>query len=157
MSGKNLALIVIAMAGLSSAIGQTTTSSTRTFNLPPIGLGSSETAEVNVANVAVNPNTGTAASCTGTIVFTNASGGTLGTATAFTLTAGQATSVRLPFANAAGIAPRTVIRAAIHLTIPTTTPRPACSLEFTLETFDSTSGATHWVITGGGEISGGRG
>jgi len=52
----------------------TTTTATRTITLPPAGLGSTETAEINIVNVATNSSSGTAASCSGTISFLNPAG-----------------------------------------------------------------------------------
>ena len=46
--------------------------SVRSFG--PIGLASSETAQINVVNTAAASSSGTAASCTGSVSFVNASG-----------------------------------------------------------------------------------
>jgi hypothetical protein len=138
-------------AAISSALAQTTN---RQFTFPPVGLGSSETAEINLINVAANLSNGTAASCVGNVTFTNAAGTTLGTATPFTLTAGQVTTVRLPFASAGVSGTRTVIRALINETVPTATPRPPCALEISFQTFDTATGATHALLTGVSRVTG---
>lgn len=154
---RSLVLTFIAAAGMFSAIGQTSAgTSTRTYAFPPVGLGSTETAEVDLANLASNSSTGTAASCTGTITFVNAAGATVKGPVNFTLTAGQSSSTTLAFSASGGTAPRTVIRAIVALTVPTTTPRPPCSLESTLETYDTTGGATHSLLIGSVQNYGGR-
>src|SRR5579859_5673833 len=66
---------------------------------PAVGLGSTETAEVILFNSASNPSSGPAASCVGTVTFTNASGTTIGTPGPFTATAGQIVTVRLAFGS----------------------------------------------------------
>jgi hypothetical protein len=148
MSIRSLVLVLAAIGATSCAFGQTTTT-TRDFNLPPVGFGATETAEVNVANLAVNASDGTAASCTGSISFLNLSGATIGSATAFTVTAGQISQAHLPFSGAGATGTRTAIRAVVTLTLPTATPRPPCALAVSLSTFDTSTGATHALATGG--------
>jgi len=155
MSIRRLVLTIAALGAISSAFAQSTTSSTRDFNLPPVGLGATETAEINVANFAANASDGTAASCAGSISFLNASGSTVGSATPFTLTAGQTSSVHLPFSGAGTSGTRTVIRGVVTLTLSTTTPRPPCALALSLATFDTSTGATHALVTGAGGGPGG--
>lgn len=153
MSIKNLALTLTALAAMAPALfaQTTTTATTRSFHFPPLSLGSNEVLEVNVANVATNSSNGTAASCSGTISFTNASGSAVGgTPAGFTLSSGQISAGRL---TGLGSTSRPQFRAAIQLNIPTTTPRPPCALEFTLEIYDATTGATHAVVTGFGELT----
>src|SRR5260370_40320163 len=99
MSIRSLVLMLAAIGAISSAFAQSTTN-TRDFNLPPVGLGATETAEINVVNFAANAPDGTAASCTGSISFLNASGATIGSATPFTVTSGQIFSAHLPFSGA---------------------------------------------------------
>jgi hypothetical protein len=147
MSIRRLVLTFAALGAICSAFGQSTT--TRDFNLPPVGLGATETAEVNVANFAANASDGTAASCTGSISFLNASGATIGSATSFTVTAGQIFSARLPFSGAGSSGTRTVIHGVVALTLATTSPRPPCALAVSLATFDTSSGATHALVTSG--------
>src|SRR5579859_6071398 len=108
--------VLFATAALAAAaMAQTTTTSstsTRQSTSAPIGLGSTETAQVNVVNTATASSSGTAASCTGSISFLNASGATIGTATPFTVTSGQIFSATLPFTKAGASGTRTEIRAA---------------------------------------------
>src|SRR5215472_15964449 len=101
MSIRSLVLIFAAIGTISTALAQSTsTTTTRNFNLPPLGLGATETAEINVVNFAANASDGTAASCTGSISFVNASGATIGSATPFTVTSGQIFAAHLPFSGA---------------------------------------------------------
>jgi hypothetical protein len=149
-------IFLIFSIGLSSAVAQTTTNNTREFVFPAIGFGSTETLEINVINVAANSNAGTAASCTGSVVFRNAAGATLGTATAFTLTTGQISSARLPFATASSTGGRAVVRPLVQVTVPTATPRPPCSLQLSLEIVDAATNATQVFVGSGGLSTAGR-
>ncbi len=127
---------------------------TRTSNLPPIGIAGTETAQVILTNTAANlvaaagatsTASGPVASCTGSVSFYNASGAIIGTATPFTLTSGQIEQVSLP--NAA--AGRTLIRAVVSLT--TTLPSGApCSLSYSLVIFDTMTGVTHAIVNDSG-------
>jgi hypothetical protein len=126
------------------ALSQTTSSNTvtETSNTPPVGLASSETAQINVVNTASASKNGTAASCTGTISFLNASGAVIGAATPFTVGAGVINSVSLPFAKTGVTGTRTEIRGVITLTVTPDSGVP-CSLQATFETYDSSTGVTH--------------
>src|SRR5271169_5351587 len=91
-------LLAATLAMSAFAQGSTTTSTTtQTFLFPPVGLGSTETAQVNVVNIASASSTGTAASCTGSISFANSAGTVIGKAATFTVGTGQIASVSLPF------------------------------------------------------------
>ena len=116
----------------------TTTTETVTLNTPPVGLASSETAQINLVNTASNE--WFAASCTGTVTFLNSSGTVIGSATPFTVASGIIQSVSLPFAKSGGTGTRTEIRATISQTI---TDQPLCNLQVTLETYDTSTGVTH--------------
>lgn len=148
--------IALTACFVSSIFAQTTTptSLTRTFNFPPVGLGSSETAQINVTNLAAASSGGTAASCTGSISFANATGAAIGTATPFTVGTGQISSVSLPFAKATSSGSRVEIRGVVQLTVSTTAQAP-CSLEFSMETFDTISGVTHLFLSNSGGIQAG--
>ena len=149
MSIQRLAMTVFAVVIVPCVVAQTSTTFTRTLTFPPVGLGSTETAEVNVVNVASNSSNGTAASCAGSISFLNASGTTIASATTqFTVTSGQIFSAHLPFANSGGTAPRTAIRGSAQLTSPTGNPHPPCDLQVSMATYDTSTGATHVVLTG---------
>lgn len=142
-------------------MAQTTTTSgtvTRETTTPPIGLGSSETAQINVVNTATASSGGTAASCTGSISFLNASGTAIGTATTFTVTSGQISSVTLPFTKAGASGTRTEVRGMVSLTVTTGSGAAPCALSTSLETYDSSTGATHVYLAnadGGGNYLGG--
>src|SRR5205807_5610801 len=149
MCRRTFLIIVTTTIGVSSAFAQTT-ATTREYDFPAIAFGSGETVEINVINVAANSAAGTAASCTGSVLFKNTAGTAVGSASPFTLTAGQISSARLPFASATSTGGRAAIRAAVQVTVPATTPRPPCSLQLALEIFDSSTNATHVIVNGGG-------
>lgn len=136
-----------------SAFGAST--STRGFDFAPVGLAPTETVQINVVNVASNSSSGTAASCSGTISFLDATGSTIGTATAFTVTSGQVFSASLPHSST-GASGRSVIRGLVELTVSSSSQAP-CALESSLETFDTTSGVTHLMLAGPGFGVGGPG
>ena len=158
MSIRRLVLMLASVGAISCAFAQTTIATgTRDSNLPPVGLGATETAEINVVNFAANASDGTAASCTGTISFLNESGAVIGSATPFTVTSGQISSVHLPFSSTGATGTRTAIHGVVTLTLSTATPRPPCALGVSLATFDTSTGATHALVTGGGGGGGGPG
>jgi hypothetical protein len=122
---------------------QTPDAATASRNLafPPVGLAFSETAQINVANTAANPANGTAASCTGTISFNTATGASAETPVKFTVTAGQISSATLTAAKLGVVnGQRAEFIGSVQLTL---TPKTPCTLSISLETFDSTTGATH--------------
>jgi hypothetical protein len=144
-----LTFVFTAIAAAPGLFAQTTTTTTRDVTIGPIGLGSTETIQVNVANLASNSTTGTAASCTGSITFNNTTGNAIGTSTSFTVTAGQIFSASLPFNKiSATSTARTEVIGVIAVTTSSATPRPPCSLHYSLETFDTTTGATHSYVSG---------
>jgi len=153
---KLISISFVAAGSILSLFAQTSTTGTRTITLPPAGLASTESAQINVVNVAANSSSGTAASCTGTISFLNSGGSTIGSATPFTLTSGQLLSASLPFLSAGLSGVRGEIRGQIALTITSGVP---CALSFSFETFDTSSGATHIYLAspGGGPGFGGPG
>ena len=75
-----LALGLLASAPTFAQTATVTTTATITQSLPPFGLGSTETARLDLTNLASASGSGTAASCTGTVSFVNATGATIGTA-----------------------------------------------------------------------------
>jgi hypothetical protein len=131
-----------------SAIAQTTTATiTRTLTFAPIGLASSETAQVNLVNLASNPTNGNAASCAGSVSFLNTSGSAIGSATPFTITSGQIASVKLPYSSTAASG-RTVVRAVVAQTFATGSSAAPCALATSLETYDTSTGVTHAYVVG---------
>ncbi len=146
-----LAFLVVLGSTL-SALGQVTlpvASRTTTYIFPPVGLGSTETLQVNVANLASNPAAGSPASCAASVEFIDASGVAIERASSLTATAGQTTSVKLT-STQAGTGVRGEVRVAITLTI---TSGVACSAVYSLETYDTSSGATHVYQTASGPVS----
>jgi hypothetical protein len=138
-------LLAVAALTAAAAAAQTTTSGTvtRQTTTPVFGLASTETAQINVVNVAKASSGGTAASCTGTISFLNASGTVIGSATPFTVTSGQIFSATLPFNSVGASGIRTEIRGEITVTETTGAMQAPCALTSSLETYDTSTGATH--------------
>lgn len=134
--------------------GQSTTSNSETSatNLPPVGLASTETAQVNVVNTAPASSTATPGTCSGSIAFYDVNGNMLGSATDFKIASGQIFSAKLPYASAESSGDsRIVIRAVITVMtvsaalgngISPVLPLP-CFLQSSLETYDTSSGVTH--------------
>ncbi len=153
MKIKSVSWMFIAMCVLATGVfGQpvvTTSGITRTYNFPPVGLASTETAQVNVVNEAAAPTTAgaTAPACTGTVTFANASGKTIGTPATFTTTGSQVFSTQLTFTQLAATGTRGEFVASVQLTSSSLIPaRALCSLMMSLETFDDTTGATHVYV-----------
>jgi hypothetical protein len=146
MSYRKL-LTIIGLAGWAavSVVAQPAAATPQTSNLPPFGLGSTETARINLTNVAPTASAGTPASCTGTVSFVNASGATIGSAAPFTIASNVTSSFSLPFASAGLTGIRGVIRGVVQVTRTSTSHAP-CSLLISLETFDTSSGATHLFL-----------
>ncbi len=149
--------------GVSGAFAQYSTTTTGSaapytpqINFPPVGLATTETAQINVANLAANSSSGTAASCTGTITFIDAAGATVGSASTFTVTAAQTYSASLPYTST-GSAGRTVIRGQVTWTAPTSSTSAPCNLQASFETYDTSSGVTHLLLGGAGGAQGGFG
>jgi hypothetical protein len=136
---KTGTIALLAVVAASGAWAQTTTSTTSlTRDLGLAGLAATETAQIFVVNTAPASSSGTAASCAGSLSFTNAAGTAIGTAVSFTLGTGQSSVATLPYAQA-GQSGRAVISA--HLTLTRTTgSNPPCSLRTLFETFDTTTG-----------------
>lgn len=138
--------MLFAALGTPILLAQATTTATRQSNTPPFGIGSTETARITLLNTAAASSAGTAASCTGTVSFLNASGTAVGAAANFTVASGQMQSVSLPSTQVTLTGNRAELRAHITLTVTSGTP---CSLNYSLETFDTSTGATHLYAIGG--------
>jgi hypothetical protein len=155
---RRIALTCMVTAIAAMAQTTTTTTTTRDTTIGPVGVGTTETVQINVANLAANASNGTAASCTGSITFNNTTGNPLGTSTSFTVTAGQIFSASLPFSKIGGTA-RTEVIGVIALTTTSTSEAP-CALHYSLETYDTATGATHVYLSNaaaGGQLGGGPG
>jgi hypothetical protein len=133
-----------------------------TVNLPVVGLASSETAQVNVVNLANSFqftigafSSGATASCTGAISFYDASGSAIGAATSFTIGSGQIFSATVPYSAIIPADPpptgngRTTIRATVTINRTSGGGIP-CSPASNIETFDTASGVTHVHVESGG-------
>jgi len=142
-----MALAMAAWSAAGAFAQTTTTTSSRSLSYPPVGLASSETAQLNVVNTAAASSTGTAASCIGSLSFFNPAGTLIGTATTFTVGTGQIFSATLPFTRVGATGLRTEVRGVVTLTITSGSP---CSLVTSYETYDTASGATHVHLEGGG-------
>jgi hypothetical protein len=143
-------VLTLLAAAAPALLAQTTTTSstyTTTQNLPPIGLASTETAQINAVNVAAESSGGTAASCTGSISFLNSSGAVIGTATPYTLGTNQLKSVSVAYA-AVGESGRAEIRGVVTQTGTRPSDVP-CELLVSLETYDSTTLVTHVYLNAG--------
>ena len=145
-TGTSFLAAALAAASAFAQGTTSTTTTTRNFIFPPVGLGSTETAQVNVVNIATASSRGTAASCTGSISFANASGAVIGKATIFTVGSNQIVSVSLPFgiSGLAGTHGEILASVSQTVTFPSSAP---CSLVFSLETFATATGETHVVLT----------
>lgn len=153
---------LLALSVAACGFAQTTTTSstvTRQASSGPIGLGSSETLQVNVVNTAAASSSGTAASCTGSISFVNSSGTTIGSATSFTVTSGQIFSATLPFAKVGASGTRAEVRTVVSVTESTGTGAAPCQLGSSIETYDTSTGVTHAYLANAteGGLGGGPG
>ncbi|HTR36386.1 MAG TPA: hypothetical protein VMH80_10815 [Bryobacteraceae bacterium] len=134
-----------ATCALAQGSAGTTLTFTRDYHFPPVGLASSETAQLNLVNVATSSGP-LAPACTGTLTFTNAGGKAIGSPVNFTTSGSQILSTQLTFAELAPSGTRGEFTASVQLTYsaesktPTTGP---CSLVVSLETFDTSTGVTH--------------
>jgi hypothetical protein len=118
---------------------------TRDLAFPPVGLAFTESAQINVANTASNPTSGTAASCSGTISFNTATGAAAETPVKFTVTSGEIYSATLTAAKLGVVnGSRSEFIGSVQLAL---TPKTPCTLAISLETFDATTGVTHVYLT----------
>jgi hypothetical protein len=129
----------------------------QTIVLPPVDLAPTETAQVNIMSSAANYSGWSfVETCQVSVTFYGAGGSALTTPATFTV--GKApliVSVQLPHAltdDRAAVAP---VTAQIVLTPPSqgsfstaSPPIPACPIAFSLQTFDTATGATHAFVPG---------
>lgn len=111
---------------------------TRSRGFAPVGVATSETIQVNVANTAANSANATA-SCSGTISFNVQGSKAQPAAVKFTVTAGEIFSTDLEWANL-GVSGRGEAVASIQSSQTAGVP---CALSASVETYDTTSGVTH--------------
>jgi hypothetical protein len=146
--------LLLGVCSAAALLAQGTTSAStviRDYVFPPVGIGSTETMRISVTNIAQTPSGSTGATCAGTITFTNASGAVIGTAASFSVGTGQISSVDLPFSKAAAGGTRVEVVGSVQNTITVPSKAP-CSLVFSLETYDDTTGVTH-VLLGNSSVS----
>jgi len=153
-----LSLLIASSLWTGAALAQNPVSIlTRTVNLPVVGLASSETAQVNVINLAVSvvpvvteaslPPGGTIATCTGGITFYDANGNAI-TSASFTIGTGQIYSAPLPYSDIPSADRpttgngRTAVWATVAINGPNN-PGSPCTLASNIETYDTASGVTH--------------
>jgi len=140
---KSLWLIcMFAAAGWAQVTAAPTFS--RSYIFPPAGLSSTETAQVSLVNMAAGSGASStaSASCTGSVTFTDSSGKTVGSAVTYTTTGSQIFSTQLTFSQLGATGTRSEFVASVQQTSSSSSNAP-CSLRFSLETFDTTTGATH--------------
>jgi hypothetical protein len=116
---------------------------TRDYSFPPVGLASSETAQVNLVNISIAPIPSGATACSGTITFTNAGGTTIGKPTSFATAGSQVVSTQLTFSQLGVASSDTRGEFVASVQITSSLGPSACALVFSLETFDTVSGVTH--------------
>ena len=129
-------------------------SSTNTIVFPPVTLSPAETASLNIMSASADfPGWDVVGTCQAVVSFYRADGSIIGTPTTFTLGGSrQVSSAQLPYASAGLNASPAVVSTQITLTespvsgSSLTPPLTACTLAFSLETFDSATGVTHLVI-----------
>src|ERR1700678_736123 len=97
MRMRNLLLTCAFSTCAFAQVSTGTSTFTRSYSFPPVGLASSETAQVNVVNIAAGSTAAnaTATTCAGTATFANASGKTIGTPVSFTTTGSEVFSTQL--------------------------------------------------------------
>lgn len=128
------------------------TATTNTLETTPmIGIATGQTARLNLLNAGV-PASATAVICTATVMYLDASGAVLKTATV-AVAPGTAAGVELHSASDLGLAAaqRKEIRATVGIpAVPPPTASnavaPVCNLVHTLEIYDSITGRTQAVV-----------
>lgn len=128
----------------------------QTIVLPPVGLATTETAQINVMSAAAGyPGGAFVTSCQVSVTFYGSDGSALGKATEFTVgNIGQIFSAKLPYAVTGATGLRTSVGARIALTPAPSAfstlspPIPPCAVAFSLETFDTATGVTHAFVSG---------
>ena len=110
----------------------------KTLTFAPVGVATSETVQINVANNASNTSA-VAASCSGTISFNVAGAKNPPAAVAFTVTAGKIFSTSIAWTGLE-VSARSEVVGSVQLIQEVATP---CSLAVSLETYDTATGATH--------------
>lgn len=129
------------LAGFAGAAGAQSPSPAvivRNLVFAPVGVATTETIQVNVANTATGSSS-TAAACSGTISFTVAGAKTQPAAAKFTVAAGEIYSTDLAWANL-GASGRAEVLVALQVSQTAGVP---CAAISSVETYDTSSGVTH--------------
>jgi hypothetical protein len=147
---KSILTMVLAASGVSAVWAQPSVGNgSREVSFAPIGVALTETLQVNLFNQSASGGSGTAPSCTGSVAFLDSTGKAIaGTGGNFTVGAGATQSISI-LGSKANSSSTTGSRAEIRATITLNSVRGTpCSLVDSLETFDSTTGATHVYVLG---------
>jgi hypothetical protein len=157
---KFLAFLIAVSLGAGVSRAQGPSSLPRVVNLAAVGLASTETAQVNVVNLAASvqsvtpgstPADGVKALCTGGVTFYNSSGDITTSSPSFAIGSGQIFSATLPYsetlpANGTSSA-RTAVWATV--TIGGNNTANACAPAANIETFDTATGVAHLHVEAG--------
>lgn len=128
----------------------------QTVVLPPVNLAATETAEINLRSLAADyPGWGFGGDCQASATFYGADGSILGSPAAFIVgRSGQIFTAKLPYALTGAKALGTVVSAQIVLIPASYTydggapPIPDCAVGFSLDTYDTATGAAHTLVAG---------
>lgn len=110
----------------------------KTLTFAPVGVATSETVQINVANNAMNTST-VMASCSGHVSFNVAGAKNQPALVPFTVTGGQVFSTSIAWTGLQ-VSARSEVVGSVALTQEVSTP---CTLSVSLETYDTSTGATH--------------
>src|SRR5580698_72872 len=149
-----LPVLIAVSLGTGVSLAQEPSSVPRVVNLAVVGLASSETAQVNVVNLAPSvqsvtpgsvPAEGAKALCTGGITFYNSSGNVITSSPSFSITSGQIFSATLPYSETLPTNGTSSARTAVWatVTIGGNNTAGACEPAANIETFDTATGVTH--------------
>jgi hypothetical protein len=158
-SYRNIWFLGVGIWCAAMACGQQSPAKTiphNTIVLPPVGLATSETAQINIMGTAANyPGWSFVTTCQASVTFYGPDGSTLGSPTSFILgKTPQIFSVVLPYASVGAKTSPMALSAQIALTPAASVfsvlspPIPACVSAFTLETYDTVTGVAHVLLEG---------
>ena len=148
-----LPIVAFAWCSAIAAYGQ---NPAQTIVLPPVELTPNETAQINVVSSARNyPGWTFWDTCQVSVTFYGAGGSAVGTPVTFTVGKGaEITSVQMPYASTGAKGSVAPVTARIALTPDAASgstlspPIPPCTVAFSLQTFDTATGATHAFVSG---------
>jgi hypothetical protein len=157
---KFLPALIAVSLGTGVSRAQEPSSLPRVVNLAVVGLASSETAQVNVVNLAPSvqsvtpgsvPAEGAKALCTGGITFYNSSGNIITSSPSFAIGTRQIFSATLPYSETLPTNGTSGARTAVWatVTIGGDNTANACAPAANIETFDTATGVTHLHVEAG--------